>query len=469
MKMQGVSDSSICCPLVCLVPAVTLQAQAGMVTQPTPMFMVASMDAPVMLPHLDGSLGLGLGGYGSAAASLVNVPFSWPAEGTWPYFGEPHFGEEAPQQLPMEAVAPQAEVLLGQPRCEMAVDTCLSKEQVPSQIQMESAMHHPPKADTVDMHPASGASTLRRRRRQECYNQELHSTVDGSCCAEEEEGACSERVRETEDAQAREIAAGLLVQMQAGGDSQKLAVASFERLAFSSQATSRAAQIALEEAPMAEAVALAAGLRGHVRSAVYSKHANHVVQKITEVMPVARAGFVVDELQGLGHEVARHCFGCRVLCRIMEHLSPSDGNTIQLLEEVLAELDELCSHPFGSFVVRHVLEFGLPEHRRRVVRALCRDVGGYAKHKFGSHVVEAALRHGASEDQRALSAALLADTEQLKALAMHQFGRHVVRALLATPGAPGAEAAEALRPMERQLKSSRFGKSVLQALRASLA
>jgi pumilio RNA-binding family len=263
------------------------------------------------------------------------------------------------------------------------------------------------------------------------------------------------------------MATSALEQFRAGGSEQWSAVAGFERLAFTSKVTSRAAQIILEEASMPEAAAFATGLRGHVRNAVLSKHANHVVQKITEVMPAARASFVVDELKGFGQEIARHCFGCRVLCRILEHLSPSDVSTMQLVEEVLADLQDLCSHSFGSFVVRHLLEFGLPQHRHRVAMALRADLAGYAKHKFGSHVVEGALRHASFDDQQVLARELLGDKEQLMFLASNQFGRHVVRALLATPGSLKKEAVDALRPMEGQLRASRYGKSVLQALRGA--
>lgn len=273
-------------------------------------------------------------------------------------------------------------------------------------------------------------------------------------------------VREADtDAQARELANGLLGQIQAGGEARWAAMASFERLAFGNTVSSRAAQMVLEQASMNDAVALAAGLRGHVRNAVLSKHANHVVQKITEVMPVARASFVVSELKGFANDVARHVFGCRVLCRILEHLSPNDSSTIELVEEISVGLEELCSHPYGSYVVRHLLEFGLTEHRQRVVKALLTDLAGYTKHKFGSHVVEVALRHASLEDRQVMARELLADKEQLMALAANQFGRFTIRALLAQPENLKQEALDVLRPMESQLKASRYGKSVLSEVR----
>jgi hypothetical protein len=198
-----------------------------------------------------------------------------------------------------------------------------------------------------------------------------------------------------------------------------------------------------------------------------------VVAKIIEVMPAESASFVGDELQGFGREAARHCFGCRVLCRIIEHASPS-FNTIELFEEILSESDLLCAHPFGNHVMRHILEFGAPARnpqedlRMRVVESLRKDLRGYAKHKFGSHVVEDALNHTSRDVSMALARVLL-DDQYLMTLATNQYARHVVRALLTMPGDTGirTEAMAAVSPHLDELRVSRYGKSVSQAFRAA--
>jgi len=452
---------------MCLVPAA--MPYVSMATQPTPMFMVAPMAAPMMMPYVEGDAGSHMVGMGSMPSNLSGVPFSWPADGHWPYFN-PYFGEEAPQQLPMHSFAPQAwpsDAPMGYDHCDWAGVRSF-KEEVPSQIFMDFEMMQPWMTEPMHKKTTVCRGSLRRR------GGPAWSAQDPSAIATDlpnlgEEQIAQELETDNEAAQARETANQLLEQLQNGGDSQQSAVASIERLAFTSKLSSRAAQIVLEEASMTHAALFATGLRGNVRSAVQSKHANHVVQKITEVMPVSHASFVVDELRGFGQEVARHPFGCRVLCRILEHLSPNDLNAVELMEEVLADLDELCSHPFGSFVIRHILEFGLPEHKKRVVKALFADLGGLAKHKFGSHVAEAALRHASLDDQQALARELLGKSDQLMVLAANQFGRHVVRALLGLPGALKKEVVDALTPMQNQLKSSRYGKSVLQALRVATA
>jgi len=130
-----------------------------------------------------------------------------------------------------------------------------------------------------------------------------------------------------------------------------------------------------------------------VRHAVQSKHANYVVQKIVEIMPMKQAAFVAEELTGFGQEASKHAFGCRVICRILEHYSPSDCATSALLEDIAGRnLSEMCSHSYGSYVVRHILDFAGPEHKRLVAQALLPDVAGHSSHRLGSHVVEAALR-----------------------------------------------------------------------------
>merc|ERR1711988_1336486 len=114
----------------------------------------------------------------------------------------------------------------------------------------------------------------------------------------------------------------------------------------------------------------ALGLRGHVRPAMRSMYANYVLQKIIEVTPISKHSFIVEELNGFAIEVARHRFGCRILCRILEHGSLEDGRTAQLLQEVLDDAEALSRHTYGNFVIATILEFGLPQHRQQVAHVL---------------------------------------------------------------------------------------------------
>lgn len=267
-------------------------------------------------------------------------------------------------------------------------------------------------------------------------------------------------------AQAKAIADELLRQLKASAHEQWLAITRFQRLAFSDKISCRGAQLALEHASATDATLLASGLHGHVRRAVQSKFANYVVQKIVEIMPMARASFVAKELLGFAFGAARHRFGCRVVCRILEHLTPGDQVTGALLHELLAKSDELCSHVYGNYVIRHILEFGLPDHKHLVAVALLPRAAWHAKHKLGSHVVEAALHSCSPDDQLALARALLSDDRQLVAVVTSVFGRHVVRSMLFMGPEIKQRTMDALSQIEPQLRSSRATKDALQALYA---
>jgi hypothetical protein len=328
-------------------------------------------------------------------------------------------------------------------------------EVIPAQAQMDKVT-----CSRLDPKHQS-ANILRQRRPQGGLWQK--STLESSSENEEVLESKSLQQSDREADRSRDMADELLRQLQAGSEAQWSVLSQFQHSAFSSQSSSRAAQLALKDASGNHAALLASSLQGHVRRASQSKHANYVMQKIVEVMPMARTGFIVEELLGVAHETACHRFGCRLLCRILEHLSPGDEATLDLLDELLLNVEELLSHTFGSYVVRHILEFGMPAHKHRIASALLPQAAWYAKHRLASHVVEAALRTCSSDDQHALAETLLTG-QHIAVLATNQFGRHVVRALLQLPGALKEETEHAVRQVEDQIRYSRFGKNILQML-----
>lgn len=385
--------------------------------------------------------------------------------------------EEAPSQVQMEMAIPfvqEAEGVQGQ--MEMATTPVWEMEEEMQQPEERRVARW---ADEVeaDSSPLAIAnsqvvskSTLRRRRRQQAQTylsemkQSKASKEDDQSVADVDDADHEET--EVDAAQDNEHADKVLAQLKAGGYSRQAAIAGIENMAFRTQRSSRAAQIALQKASAGDAAALASGMRGHVRSAVQSKFANYFIQKILEILPVERSRFIPEELRGSGAALARHRFGCRIACRILEHGSLDEGATADLLNEILdSGAEDLCNHTFGSYVVRHFLEFGLPEHRRKIAAALSADVMGFSKQRQGSHVVEAALKYCSAEDQRMLAEQLMGKRDQLMSLASSQFGHHVMKGLLAVPpGELRQEIVDTLRPLAVPLHSTRYGKRVLQAL-----
>jgi len=252
----------------------------------------------------------------------------------------------------------------------------------------------------------------------------------------------------------QKLADWVVAQLGAGGMTKEATVASAHRLATSDKNSCRAMQLALGSAPAKDAAALALGLRGRVRETIQSMHGNYVLQKIIEVVPASVSSFIVEELLGIAAEVSRHRFGCRVLCRLLEHLSPSDQWISALVNEILRDAVSLCRHTYGNFVVQHILEFGLADQQHEVVSALSKDLRGNARNQHASHGIEKALSFCPVSDRDAILEELFQDPNNLLELAGHQFGCYVVRALLKLPEGQLSKVEDRLRPIAAELGES---------------
>jgi hypothetical protein len=438
------STTSNCCPLVYVtfVP----QVAGSIVPQQVPWVSHTPMIPTVSVGGVDAALGLGaplqfssdaMNAFGLQGQAFWQAVEPMPAHCKEDEFAPPQFamtgGTGSTNQ---EYMSPEAEI-----------PVTASSELI----------------DTTADSPVRGVSQsmLRRRRRQRAAMRAPTAGADegaaeGFRSEERGEGSAEEDVEH--------LVKVLLEQMQGSSNDARQGAARFRRLAFADKTSSRAAQMALEEAQGTDAAALVSGMHGHVRAALKSMFANYVIQKIVEVMPWTSARFIPEELLGAGQQIARHRFGCRILCRLLEHGPLSDCGLAALLEEVLVDTAALSSHEFGNYVVRHSLEFGLPEHRRWVAWALCADgnLTATACHQFGSRVMETALQFCGPEEQHMLAAELLGSKERVIALATSVAGRHVVKVLMAVAGGIYREhIVELLRPAVNELRESAYGGLVL--------
>jgi hypothetical protein len=226
-------------------------------------------------------------------------------------------------------------------------------------------------------------------------------------------------------------------------------------------------QLALDVSDQKDGADLALELRGHVLTAIQSKHGNYVVQKIIEVLPTSMASFVVEELSASVLQVARHRYGCRILCRLLEHSATEEG-TARLINNLLLDARDLSRHAYGYHVVRCILEHGLPEHRHRIATALCGGVQRHAKHRHASFVVEKALAYCGEQARDCLANEVLQKPENILDLARHQFGRHVVSQLVRIPGECSQRAICNLREGLAQVQTSKHGRRLIEELRPQL-
>lgn len=229
----------------------------------------------------------------------------------------------------------------------------------------------------------------------------------------------------------------------------------------------RVVQAALEHTSTAEKERIVSELRGHVRLAITSPHANFVLQRAIEVLPVSSTSFVAAELASAAGEVAKHRFGCRVLSRLIEHhlggnAAPQPTN--DLIDELLLEADQLINHNFARHVLELILEHGRDTHKQKIAEVVRNNLFLYAKNRNASYVVEKALALCRASDTHAIATELLSDPQCFLTLAVHECGTHVVKAVANLHGDCASKAKQLLLANADRVKSSKYGKRLLDEM-----
>jgi pumilio RNA-binding family len=200
----------------------------------------------------------------------------------------------------------------------------------------------------------------------------------------------------------------------------------------------RVVQSAVEVAVGQHRTTMTKRMHGHVAELLDSPHGNHVLQKCIEVLPPDTMQFVLNELcafPGRGLSIAKHRFGCRVLERLLEHC-PAEQTRV-LVEDVIENAYVLCRHPFGNYVVQHVLEYGTPTQQTAVIDALLSGgVMQLAMHRVASNVIERALVQCGAEDRHALMGQLIVEPPATLAMASSRYGAFIAQRLLEMPPCP---------------------------------
>lgn len=258
-------------------------------------------------------------------------------------------------------------------------------------------------------------------------------------------------------------------QLGAAGEGRRAVIAelqgSYARLAFDPLGC-RLAQAVLDVASHAEQVEFALELRGKVWEALESPYANYVLQKVIEVLPPTMVGFVVEELSCEAVRAAQHCYGCRVLCRLLEHCSR--GRAERIIDDLLQEATMLSRHKYGNYVIQHILEHGTARDQQTVARTLLVDPLGFAINRTASNVVERALAHCAAEDRSALLRVLLHDLASVAKLGCSRYGCRILRAVLELSGGEAAAARAMLSAAAQRLQESKYGQRLLAEAKLEL-
>ena len=172
---------------------------------------------------------------------------------------------------------------------------------------------------------------------------------------------------------------------------------------FGSRYGCRVIQKALQVMDPARLVPLVHEFEGGVFDAIHDQNGNHCIQKCIEVMSSAQRldpdsnepmsvhiQFIVDAFQGAARQLSVHPYGCRVVQRLLEHCGGQQKHGV--LNELVADVDELVCDQYGNYIVQHMIVHGREEDRAAVVRRVQRELFNYAGHKYASNVVEKCLQ-----------------------------------------------------------------------------
>jgi len=226
-------------------------------------------------------------------------------------------------------------------------------------------------------------------------------------------------------------------QLKAGGEAMASAVASIRGMAWRLSLDADGCFVVQDAIEFArEATAVANELSGHILEASTGPHANYVVQKLIKHLPSDVASFMAQELldSGRAAQCARHRFGCRIICRLLEFTlaQESTQHLVDFLLLVDSEALNLIHHKFGRHVAKSILEHALSRHKERVFNVIYMSLYSSAMHHHGSYVVEAALQLMPPTEQQLILSGLL-DPMILQHLALSRFGWFVARTVLERP------------------------------------
>jgi len=228
----------------------------------------------------------------------------------------------------------------------------------------------------------------------------------------------------------------------------------------------RELQKAFDQKSSKELAALGQELKGHVWDALQCKNANHVVQKYICSMGPEHSQFIIDEIMSQQHGAwiaARHCFGCRIFERLLEHCCKLQVKA--MCDEILVDAADLCKHQYGNFVAQHLLAHGLPEHSHRLAMVVRDHIALMCNDYHGVAVVSAILRAGTVGDQVSTACAVLDQQGLVLSMARGRHGQEAVKHLLQAPSKEVREEVwRLLTDNVEKLRSSRYGRVIVNHL-----
>ncbi|TFK29954.1 ARM repeat-containing protein, partial [Coprinopsis marcescibilis] len=120
--------------------------------------------------------------------------------------------------------------------------------------------------------------------------------------------------------------------------------------------------------------------------------ANHVIQKIVEVIPYDYLNFILY-FQGSVLKLSQNVYGCRVMQRCVQHLPIGWPRRLALVAEFIPFAKVMMTDEFANYVLQRLLEYGGDEERNALYQHMRGEFLKFSCHKHASNVCERALMY----------------------------------------------------------------------------
>ncbi|XP_074295062.1 pumilio homolog 3-like [Silene latifolia] len=194
----------------------------------------------------------------------------------------------------------------------------------------------------------------------------------------------------------------------------------------------RVIQKAIEVVDVDQKINMVHELDGYIMRCVRDQNGNHVIQKCIECVPEEHIQFIVESFFDQVVTLSTHCYGCRVIQRVLEHCKDPITQS-KVMDEVLGSVSMLAQDQYGNYVIQHVLEHGKPHERTAIIKELAGKIVIMSQQKFASNVVEKCLTFGDAEEREILMNEMLGSTDEnepLQAMMKDQFANYVIQKVL---------------------------------------
>lgn len=254
-------------------------------------------------------------------------------------------------------------------------------------------------------------------------------------------------------------------------------------------------QKALESLAYDDLCSLLHEFEQNVLTCIQDQNGNHVMQKIVEVMSVSakeeeaksredgladsmveKIQFVVDDVLANVETLCCHPYGCRVLQRMLEHCV--DFQKTATLDQIQLVHKTLLDDQYGNYVIQHVLQYGRESDRDSLLQIIVNnDLLKLSRQKFASNVVEKLLKYGNSNQRNTIVREMLkvvregsspegAGSTVLLLMVRDAYANYVVQTAIdvVPDGNEKQRLLEELKANEAQLRNYTFAKHIVAKL-----